>query len=232
MRLILAASAAAAVVAAGLAAAPASAAGSVDPVTGVTVAHSTDNDGTGNVSVSWSSEPSDADGALVCLHRGKTAIQAPSSSGCESQVPVETPGLTSGSITIHPGKNYVIEVFAYKSTSPVSYSTPVSRVRHGIKVGMSSRCNGQSVGDTCSIVGTVTDAYTGSRLGNRTLELWQSKEQQPAKWTLVASRTTSSTGVARANITLSKSHLYQWHYASPRTRELPSNSSRVDIIVS
>lgn len=229
MRLILAASAAAAVVAAGLAAAPASAAGSVGPVNGVTVTPSTDNDGTANVNVSWTSEPADADGALVCLHRGKTAIQSPSD--CESQVPVEAPGLSSGIITIHPGKNYVIEVFAYKSSSPVTYSTPVSRVRHGIKVGMSSHCSGQSVGDTCSIVGTVTDAYTGAHLGNRKLELWQSKVQQPAKWTLVATRTTASTGVAHVSIALSKTRLYQWHYASPHTREMPSNSSRVEILV-
>jgi hypothetical protein len=230
MRLILAATAAAAVAAAGLAVAPASAAGSVGPVTGVTVTPSVGNDGTGYVDVSWAGEPPDADGALVCLHRGKTAIQSPSS--CESQVPVEAPGTRSGAITIHPGKNYVIEVFAYKSSSPVTYSTPVSKVRHGIKVAMNSHCNGQSAGDTCTIVGTVTDAYTGSSLGKRKLELWQSREKQPAKWTLVAARTTASTGVAHVKITLDKTHLYQWHYPAPRTRELPSNSQRVDILVS
>jgi hypothetical protein len=230
MRLILAAGAAAAVVAAGMAASPASAAGSVDPVSGVIVTPSTDNDGTGNINVSWSSEPSDADGALICLHRGKTAIQTPSS--CESQVPVETPGLSSGLITIHPGKNYVIEVFAYKSTSPVIYSTPVTRVRHGIKVAMGSHCNGQSVGDTCSIVGTVTDAYTGSHLGNRKIELWQSRVHQPAKWTMVARRSTASTGVAHANVVLDKTRLYQWYYAVPHAHEMPSNSSRVEIVVS
>lgn len=229
MRLILATGAAAAVIVTGLVPLSASAAGSVGPVSGVTVTPSTDNDGTGNVDVSWASEPADADGALVCLHRGKTAIQSPSD--CESQVPVETPALRSGIITIHPGKNYVIEVFAYKSSSPVTYSTPVSRVRHGIKVGMSSHCSGQSVGDTCSLIGTVTDAFTGSRLGNRKLELWQSKVQQPAKWTLAATRTTASTGVAHATVALSKTRLYQWYYASPHTREMPSNSSRVEIVV-
>lgn len=229
MRLILAAGAAAAVVAAGMAATPASAAGSVDPVTGVSVTPSTGNDGTAYINVSWASEPSDADGALVCLHRGKTPVASPGD--CESQVPVETPGSASGLITIHPGKNYAIEVFAYKSTTPVSYSTPVTRVRHGIKVAMSSHCNGQSVGDTCSVTGTVTDAYTGSRLGNRKLQLWRSKVQQPAKWTLVASRTTASTGAAHVKFALSKTYLYQWHYAAPHARELPSNSSRVEIIV-
>ena len=229
MRLLFAAAAASALITTGLAAVPASA-DSVAPVGKVTVTPSTGNDGTAFVSVSWANEPADADGALVCLHRGTTAVQTPDS--CESRIAVARPALESGPITIHPGKNYVVEVFSYKATSPIVYGSPVSRYRHGIKVGLSSRCNGNSVGDTCHIVGTVTDATTGSRLANRKLELWQSKEHQPARWTLVTTKTTPSSGQVQVTFTLSKSHLYQWHYASPHSHELPSNSARVDIAVS
>jgi len=229
MRLLLAAAAASAMITTGLAASPASA-DTLAPVGKVTVTPSVGNDGTAFVSVSWASEPADADGALVCMHRGTSAIQTPDN--CESRIVVESPRLQSGPITIHPGKNYVVEVFSYQANSPIVYSSPVSRFRHGIKVGQSSRCNGNSVGDTCHLAATVTDATTGSRLANRTVQLWRSREQQPAKWSLVATRTTSSSGQVQVTLTLSKSHLYQWHYASPRTRELPSNSSRVDIAVS
>jgi len=228
MRLFLAATAATAMISSGLAMTPASA-DTLAPVGKVAVTPSTGNDGTAFVSVSWGSEPSNADGAVVCLHRGTTAVQTPDN--CESRVAVASPALQSGPITIHPGKNYVVEVFSYQANSPIVYSSPVSRFRHGVKVALSSRCNGNSVGSTCHVAATVSDATTGSRLANRKLELWQSKEQQPAKWTLIATRTTSSTGQAQVTLTLQKSHLYQWHYASPRSHELPSNSSRVDIAV-
>ena len=213
----------------GLAAAPASA-GSLAPVGKVTVTPSTGNDGTAFVNVSWASEPADADGAVVCLHRGTSAVQTPDS--CESRIAVASPSLQSGPITIHPGKNYVVEVFSYQANSPIVYSSPVSRFRHGVKVALASRCNGNAVGSTCHIAATVSDATTGAKLASRRLELWMSKERQPARWTLLATRTTSSTGQAQVTLTLSKSHLYQWHYASPHSHELPSNSSRVDIAVS
>jgi hypothetical protein len=229
MRLILAAGATLAVLTSGLAALPASA-DTLAPVSKVTVTPSTGNDGTAFVNVSWASEPSDADGALVCLHRGTTAVQTPDN--CESRIAVASPALESGPITIHTGKNYVVEVFSYQASSPIVYSSPVSRFRHGIKVALRSRCNGNAVGSTCHIVGTVTDAATGAKLAHRKLELWMSKERQPAKWSPVTTKTTPSTGQVQVTLTLSKSHLYQWHYASPRSHELPSNSSRVDIAVS
>ena len=228
MRLILAAGAAVAMITTGLAAGPASAA-SLGPVGAITVTPSSANDGTGYVNVSWASEPSNADGALVCLHRGKTAIQSPDS--CESQIAVESPGLSSGLIPIHAAKNYVVEVFSYNSRTPITYGPPVYKVRHGIKVGMSPHCGSQTVGSTCQITATVTDMFNGANLANRRVSLWMSREQQPAKWTLVTTKTTASDGQAHATITLSKSRLYQWHYSSPRTRELTSSSSRVDIVV-
>lgn len=229
MRLILAAAAASAMITSGLAAATPASAASLGPVGAITVTPSTANDGTGYVNVSWASEPSNADGALVCLHRGRTAIQTPDS--CESQIAVDSPRLSSGLIPVHSARNYVVEVFSYNSRTPISYGPPVYKVRHGIKVGMSPRCSSQSVGSTCQFTATVTDTFTGAALANRKVGLWMSREQQPAKWVLVTTQTTGSNGQAHATVTLSKSHLYQWHYSSPRTRELPSSSSRVDIPV-
>ena len=231
MRLLFAAAAASAMITSGLAAMPASA-DTLAPVSKVTVTPSTGNDGTAFVNVSWASEPSNADGALVCLHRGTSAIQTPDNNNCESRIAVAKPALESGPITIHPGKNYVVEVFSYEASSPVVYSSPVSRYRHGVKVALTSQCTGNAPGDTCHIVASVSNALDGSKLANRKVELWMSKERQPAKWTLVTTKTTSSTGKAEVIFTLSKSHLYQWHYAAPRSHELPSNSSRVDIAVS
>jgi hypothetical protein len=228
MRLILAAAAASAMITSGLAATPASA-DTLAPVGAVTVTPTTGNDGTAYVDVSWASEPSDADGALVCLHRGINTIATPDN--CESQIAVESPALRSGLITVHPGKNYVVEVFSYQTTSPIKYSAPVSALRHGIKLGMSSRCGAQTVGSTCRVIGTVTDAYTGATLANRRIQLWMSREQQPARWSLVATKTTASDGKAHTTITLDRTHLYQWHYGSPHARELSSSSSRVDIVV-
>jgi hypothetical protein len=228
MRIHLAGLAALAVLGAGFAAGPTSAA-TLAPVSKIHVAPSNDNDGTPVVDVSWPSVPAGADGVLVCLHRGISAIDAPDN--CESQIAVATPALSSGPITFHPGKNYVIEAFSYQTTSPIDYSAPVFKVRHGVKVGLSSRCGAQTVGSTCALKGTLTDATSGARLANRKLQLWASKEKQPARWTLVGTKTTNSNGVARLRVTLDKTRLYQWHYASPRTRELTSSSSRVDIVV-
>jgi hypothetical protein len=229
MRLFLAAGATLAVLTSGLAATPASAS-SLAPVGKVTVTPSAGNDGTSFVDVSWASEPSAADGALVCLRRSTTVTQTPSS--CESQIAVPAPGLHSGLITVHPGKNYMVEVFSYQTTSPITYGAPVSRLRHGVKLGMVTHCGAQTVGSTCRVVGTLTDAYTGARLANRTLQLFTSREKQPANWTLVATKTTASDGTAQATVTLQKTRLYQWHYGTPRSHELASNSSRVDIVVS
>jgi hypothetical protein len=229
MRIHLASFAALAVVGAGLATVPSSAAASLGSVGTVHVSSANDNDGTPFVDVSWSSLPPDADGALVCLHRGTTVVSTPDS--CESQVAIDAPGLSSGPITYHPGKNYVVEVFSYQTSSPITYGAPVVKGRHGVKVGMSSRCKGQTVGSTCTITGTVTDATTGARLANRKLQLWMSKEKQPSHWSPVTTKTTNSSGVAKAKITLSKTHLYEWYYGAPHTRELASSSSRVDIVV-
>ena len=228
MRIHLAGLAALALLGAGFAAVPSSAA-PLSPVSKIHVAPSNENDGTPVVTVSWPSVPAGADGVLVCLHRGISVAKTPDS--CESQIAVDTPGLSSGPITFHPGKNYVIEAFSYQTTSPITYSSPVSKVRHGIKVGMSSSCGAQTVGSHCTIKGTVTDATTGARLADRKLQLWASKEKQPARWDLIGTKTTNSNGVARIQITLSKSQLYEWYYASPRTRELTSSSARVDIVV-
>ena len=228
MRIHLAGIAAFALVGAGLAAVPTSA-GSLAPVSKIHVAPSNDNDGTPVVDVSWPSVPAGADGVLVCLHRGVSPAATPDS--CESQIAVDRPGLSSGPITIHPGKNYVVEAFSYQTTSPITYSSPVSKVRHGIKVGMSSRCGAQTAGSTCTLKATVTDATTGGRLANRKVQLWMSREKQPAHWTLVGTRSTNSNGVAHIRITLDKTQLYEWYYSSPRTRELSSSSSRVDIVV-
>jgi hypothetical protein len=227
MRLMLAAAVATAVIGGGLAAVPASA-GTLAPVGAITVSPSVQNDGTSVVDVSWASEPSDADGALVCLHRGTNVIATPDS--CESQIAVETPRLSSGPIAINPGKNYVVEVFSYQTTSPTTYGTPVSKQGHGVKVGVSGRCGDQTVGSTCRFVGTVTDALTGAKLSNRKLQLWMSKEKQPARWSLVTTKT-SSDGVVHAAVSLTKSRLYQWHYNAPHSRELSSSSARVDIPV-
>ena len=229
MRIHLASLAAIAVVGAGLATVPTSAAGTLASVGTVHVTPSNDNDGTPVVDVSWSSVPSDADGALVCLHRGTNVIAAPDS--CESQIAVETPGLSSGPITFHPGKNYVVEVFSYKTTSPITYGAPIAKVRHGVKVAIHSSCESRTAGSTCGMSGTVTDATTGARLANRQLQLWMSKEKQPAHWSLVTTRTTNSNGVAKAKITLTRTHLYEWYYSAPRSRELTSSSARVDIVV-
>ena len=228
MRLILASGVAALTLAGGLAAAPTSA-DSLASVGAVTVTSTTMNDGTPTVNVSWASEPSNADGALVCLHRGTSVIQTPDS--CESRIAVDAPALSSGPITIHPGKNYAVEVFSYRTTSPITYGAPVSKLRHGVKVAMSSRCGGQTVGSTCRIIAAVSDATSGARLANRKVQLWTSKEQQPARWILVTTRTTGSDGVASATVTLQKTRLYEWHYAAPRVRELGSSSSRLDIVV-
>ena len=229
MRIQLASVAALALVGAGLAAVPTSAAGSLARVGTVLVSPSNDNDGTPWVNVSWSGAPADADGVLVCLHRGTSAIAAPDN--CESQIAVETPGTSAGPIAFHPGKNYVVEVFSYKTTSPITFSAPVSKVRHGVKVGMSSRCGSQRVGSTCKLTATVTDATTGARLANRKVQLWSSKEKQPARWFRVRTRTTNSYGVANMQVTLDKTKLYEWYYRSPRIREMSSSSSRVDIVV-
>jgi hypothetical protein len=228
MRIHLAGLAALALVGVGFAALPTSA-DTLAPVSKIHVAASNMNDGTPVVDVSWPSVPAGADGVLVCLHRGISPTKSPDN--CESQIAVATPALSSGPITFHPGKNYVIEAFSYQTTSPITYSSPVSKIRHGIKIGMSSRCGAQTVGSTCTLKGTVTDATTGGRLANRAVQLWSSKEKQPAHWTLVGTKTTNSNGVARMKITLDKTKLYEWYYASPRTRELTSSSSRVDVVV-
>jgi hypothetical protein len=228
MRIHLAGLAALTLLGAGLAAVPTSA-DTLAPVSKIHVAPSNDNDGTPVVTVSWPSVPAGADGVLVCLHRGIRVAATPDS--CESQIAVATPRLSSGPITFHPGKNYVVEAFSYQTTSPITYSAPVYTVRHGIKVGMSSRCGAQTAGSTCTLKGTVTDATTGGRLANRKLQLWSSKEKQPARWSLVGTKTTNSNGVARLKITLEKTKLYEWYYAAPRTRELTSSSSRVDVVV-
>lgn len=229
MRIHLASLAALALVGAGLASVPASAA-ALSPVGKITVTPSTDRDGTAVVDVSWASVPADADGALVCMHRGTKEIAKPRD--CESQIGVAAPKLSSGPITMHPGKNYVVEVFAYQRTSPITYSAPVSKVRHGIKIAMSSSCGDQTAGSTCKITGKVTDAMTGRHPADRKLELWMSKEKQPAHWFAVGSKKTNRHGVARIRITLDRTRLYQWHYASPRTRELSSSSARLDLVVS
>ena len=230
MRIHLASLAALALVGAGLATVPSSAAGTLESVGTVHVSSSNDNDGTPLVEASWSSLPPDADGAVVCVHRGTNVISTPSS--CESRITVDRPSMASGPITFHPAKNYVIEVFSYKATSPVTYGAPVSKVRHGIKVGMHSSCESQTAGSICTVKGTVTNVVTGKRLANRQLQLWQSKEKQPSHWSLVTSKTTNGNGVAKVKITLSKSSLYEWYYGAPRTRELSSSSARVDIVVS
>jgi hypothetical protein len=229
MRIQLACVAALAMVGAGLAAVPTSAAGSLARVGTVRVSPANDNDGTPVVNVSWSGAPADADGVLVCLHRGTSAISTPHN--CESQIAVDAPGTSAGPIAFHPGKNYVVELFSYKTTSPITYSAPVSKVRHGVKVGMRSRCGGQTAGSTCKLKATVTDAATGARLANRKVQLWTSKEKQPAKWFRFGTRATNSNGVANIRITLNKSRLYEWYYSSPRSRELSSSSSRLDIVV-
>ena len=228
MRLFLAAAAASAMITTGLAAAPASA-GTLGSVGAVTVDRSTANDGSAYVNVSWASEPSNADGALVCLHRGINVISRPDN--CESQIAVDSPRLSSGLIAIHPAKNYVVEVFSYRTTSPITYGPPVSKLRHGIKVTITPSCGSQTVGSTCRITATVTDVFSGASLANRQVQLWTSSEKQPGPWTLVTTRTTGNNGQARATVTLSRTRVYQWHYSAPRTRELSSSSSRIDIVV-
>jgi hypothetical protein len=229
MRIQLASVAALAIVGAGLGAVPSSAAGSLARVGTVLVSPSNDNDGTPTVDVSWSGAPADADGVLVCLHRGTSAISTPDD--CESQIAVEAPGTSSGPITFHPAKNYVVELFSYQTTSPITYSAPVSKVRHGVKIRMTSRCGSQTVGSTCKLTATATDVTTGARLANRKVQLWTSREKQPAKWARLGTRTTNHDGVASMKVTLDKNRLYEWYYGSPRTRELSSSSSRVDIAV-
>lgn len=229
MRRILATGVTALALAGGLVAAPSSAA-SLGPVGAVSVQPSLGNDGTAYVNVSWASEPKNADGALVCMHRGTTPVQTPNS--CESRIVAEAPQMSSGLIAVHPGKSYTIEVFSYQATSPVAYGPPVSVLRHGVKVGMNSVCNSTTPGSTCRIASTVTDTLKGAALANRKVQLWMSKEKQPAKWSLVATRTTNGSGQASVTITIQRSRLYQWHYSAPHARELTSSSSRVDIAVS
>ena len=96
---------------------------------------------------------------------------------------------------------------------------------------MDSSCESQRVGGTCRLFGTVSDVTTGNKLGNRKVELWMSRSAQTTKWSLVTSKTTSSTALAQATVTLDKTRLYQWHYAAPRSHELPSDSARVELLV-
>lgn len=210
-----------AVTAATLAAAP------PGPVGAVHVSPSMDNAGTSYVTITWASNGADSDGSLVCVQPGRTPPRTPHH--CESRIAVDPPGRSSGLIPLRTRHNYTFSVFSYKGTSPITYGEPVSAVRHGIKVSMTSSCPSTSAGSRCSIRSLLVDNLTDKALGGRTLELWTSRGGK--SWSRLTRANTDGTGHAKTTVTLDHSRFYQWRYATSRTRELNSTSAQLHIVV-
>jgi len=188
--------------------------------------------GTSSVDVSWTGADPKADGVVICVRRGTTTPSSPT--GCESQIAVDAPGTSSGPITVYPKKTYTIAVYDYIGTTPEpTYSTPVSKLRHGTSMTLHESCaNGQAAGDTCRITGVLRDVYRGTTLGHRQVELWASRNlKQTSQWSRIATDMTDSTGLAKTRITLDKSRLYQWRYAAVGARQLTTYTAQVGIVV-
>jgi hypothetical protein len=221
-----------ALVGAGLAATPGGAAAPPAPVSSITVTPKIDSSGTSSVDVSWTGADPKADGVLVCVRRGTTTPSSPT--GCESQIAVDAPRTSSGPITVYPKKTYTIAVYDYIGTTPEpTYSTPVSKVRHGTSMTLHETCaNGQDPGDSCRITGVLKDVFRGTTIGHRQVELWASRNlKQSSSWSRVATDTTDSYGLAKTRITLDKSRLYQWRYAAVSKRQLTTYTAQVGIVV-
>ena len=230
MRLVYATLASLALVTSGLAAVPAEAA-SPTPVSSITVTPAIDNSGTVTVNVSWTGQDPNADGVVVCLKRGTVAPSTPDT--CESRVAVSKPATSSGPITFYPAKTYVVAVYDYVGTTPSpTYSTPVSQVRHGMKLTFSYQCPSYKAGSTCTISTLLKDVYKGTAVPRRPVELWTAGTQKNPHWSLLARKTTNSTGRAKTTITLAKTKLYQWRYAAPAAHQLTTYTARYSITVS
>lgn len=229
MRLGVVTVAALAAFGAGLTAAPAEAAAPA-PVSSISVAPAIDNQGTVSVNVSWTGADPSADGVVVCLKRGSSVPSTPDT--CESRIAVSAPATSSGPITFYPSKTYVVAVYDYVGTTPEpTYSTPVAQVRHGMKLTFSYHCPSFKAGSSCTISTLLKDVYRGAAVAHRSVELWTAGTQKNARWSRLARKTTDSTGHARATITLDKTKLYQWRYASVGGHELTTYTARYSITV-
>ena len=218
-----------AVLGAGLSSLPAEAAAPA-PVSSITVTPSINNSGTITVNVSWTGADPSADGVVVCLKRGTVTPSTPNT--CESRVAVSKPSTSSGPITFYPAKTYVVAVYDYVGTTPSpTYSTPVSQVRHGMKLTFSYQCPSYKAGSTCTISTLLKDVYKGAPVANRAVELWTAGTQKNPHWSLLARRTTNGTGHAKTTITLDKTKLYQWRYVTVTAHQLTTYTSRYSITV-
>jgi len=232
MRIRLTGLATLALLGAGLVTAPSEAAPPPEPVSSISVAPAINHDGNSTVDVSWRGADPKADGTLVCVRRGTFTPSKPS--GCESQISTDAPGTSSGPITIYPRKTYTIAVYDYFGTSPEpTYSTPVSKVRHGTAMTFHEHCPAaQQRGDTCRITGVLKDNYTDNRLGHRPVELWSSNNMsKDAHWSLSSRVNTNGVGHAETTITLDRDRLYQWRYATPVKKQLTTYTAQVGIVV-
>jgi len=229
VRLVYATLAAFALVTTGLAAAPAEAAAPA-PVSSISVIPQINSQGTISLNVSWTGADPSSDGVVVCLRRGTTAQSTPDT--CESRVAVTKPGTSSGPITFYPAKTYVVAVYDYIGTTPEpTYSTPVSQVRHGMKLSFSYQCPTYKAGSQCTITTLLKDVYKGAPVAHRAVELWTAGTQKNARWSRLARKTTDATGHARTTITLDKTRLYQWRYVTAGAHELTTYTARYSITV-
>ena len=229
MRLVYATVAALALVTTGLAAAPAEAAAPA-PVSSISVTPLIDNQGTVSLNVSWTGADPSADGVVVCLKRGTAAPSTPDT--CESRVAVAKPSTSSGPITFYPAKTYVVAVYDYIGTTPEpTYSTPVSQVRHGMKLSFSYKCPSYTAGSQCTITTLLKDVYKNAPVAHRSVQLWTAGTQKNAHWSQLARKTTDGTGHARTTITLDKTRLYQWRYVTVGAHELTTYTARYSITV-
>src|ERR1044072_5717803 len=127
----------------GLAAMPVGAATPPPPVGSIAVTAKINTAGTSSVDVSWTGADPKADGVVICVRRGTTTPSSPT--GCESQIAVDAPGTSSGPITVYPKKTYTIAVYDYIGTTPeATYSTPVSKLRHGTSMTLHESCANRS----------------------------------------------------------------------------------------
>ena len=232
MRIQLTGLATLALLGAGLATTPSEAAARPAPVNTISVSPAIDRSGNSTVNVSWTGADPSADGVVVCVRRGTVTPSTPSS--CESRIVVDTPGTSSGAITIYPKKTYTIAVYDYIASSPdPTYSTPVSKLRHGTSLTFHEHCTGDGAGDTCRINGVLMDVYRGTTLGHRPVELWSSANMKKgAHWSRVNRVTTDGAGRAQTSITLDHSRFYQWRFVAVGKRQLPTYTVQLGIVVS
>lgn len=193
----------------------------VNPVSDVHVTPGVATSGGVKVNITWQQDPGAA-GVRVCERPGTTPDTDPTA--CSAHVDVPSGGAAPQLPPVHKNQPYVFTLFAYDSGQQ-HFSSGVSKDLDGTTLAMTGV--GKIRYGAGLTLHTVLRNMSGpSALAGRTVALWAIGPQAGATWHQVASRTTDSTGAAKAHVTPKVNTTFQWRYHGRKDVLLATTSAR------